>query len=75
MNEEKFWLIFWAMVFSTIVSISGIYTYAGYLNDQRDTVYVNKGLQPYKVEYCARVETKVEWHEADWKQSSIALIK
>ena len=67
-GDEKYWLIFFGGLFLTVSILTGIGTYAGYLNDQRDAAYTEKGLQPYRVEHCTKMTVDTEWHEAGWKQ-------
>jgi hypothetical protein len=67
-HDEKFWLSLWLGLGALLLIVTAIGTYAGYLNDQRDQAYVNKGLQPYTVERCVDISTTTEWHEAGWTQ-------
>ena len=67
-SDDKYWLYFWSMVFSTIILLTSIGIYSGHLNDQRDLEFADKGLHKYKVERCNSIVIRDEWHEAGWKE-------
>lgn len=69
MDENKFWLIFWSVVGTFIITITSIGIYSGYLDDQRDLTYASQGLQPYKVERCSDTMIYTEWHDANWQDT------
>ena len=73
-KEQKFWIAFWSVVGTVILSLVGLGVYSGYLDDKRDTYYVDKGLQPYKVTTCKEYSYNVEWHEAGWSNPNTVTI-
>jgi hypothetical protein len=66
MSENKFWLLFWTILATTLITLIGSGIYSGYLDNKRDQHYVDKGLQPYKTTICKQYLYDVEWHEAGW---------
>ncbi len=67
-SDDKYWLYFWSIAFSTIILLASISVYSGYLDDQRDLEFAENGLQKYVVERCTQVSTRTEWHEAGWEE-------
>jgi hypothetical protein len=76
MNDNKFWLLFWIILATTIIILVGSGMYAGYLNDKKDQHYVDQGLQSYQINTCKEYSYSVEWHEAGWSnQNTITILK
>ena len=69
MSEEKYWLYLWSIIAITILILSSIVVYSGYLDDERDLEMASKGLQFYRVERCVDLRLVVEWHEAGWVEN------
>ena len=67
-SDDRYWLYFWSMIFSTIILLTSIGVYSGHLDDQKEKVYIEKGLHKYKVERCNSIVIRDEWHEAGWKE-------
>jgi hypothetical protein len=67
-SDDRFWLYFWSIASSTLILLTSIGVYSGYLDNQRDRVYAEKGLQPYVVTRCSETSTATEWHEDGWHE-------
>jgi len=81
MNENKFWISFWVVLFSAILLVIFLGVINGYLNDKQTTealsyekALIAKDLQPYTISTCNSVSTSTELHESGWKQSSTIAI-
>lgn len=68
-SEQKFWVAIWATLGTVLLLLVALGTYAGGLDDKRDLVFADKGLQKYKVTRCIDVSTKTEWHAAGWRDN------
>lgn len=67
-HDEKFWLTLWLGLGVLILLAVSLGTYSGYLDNQHNKAYLEKGLQPYDVTTCSGVITNTEWHESGWNR-------